>query len=261
MGYDPDATRVLEFGDVDQAFEEADIVREFTYYFGGARPIPLQPASCVAKWDGDRLTFWGMGQGIFQYRRDLSRGLGIDESNIRFINKWNGGTFGPDTGSGRFQVWIAYIAKMTGRPTKISLPKDQELGQISVKPETLTRFKVGANRDGKIIASERTFYMSRGSSGGGGGGAGGGRSELYLHVVPNWRENWLQLHDEYPADWRLEEQRAAGIQVRLGKHDGRNGRSGRNGSRSRSGWSTSKSPARRSHTVRAVPQSVRCLKA
>ncbi len=187
-GYDPDATRVLEYGDVDQAFEEADIVREFTYYFGGARPIPLQPASCVANWDGDRLTFWGMGQGIFQYRRELSRGLGIDESNIRFINKWNGGTFGPDTGSGRFQVWIAYIAKMTGRPTKISLPKDQELGQISVKPETLTRFKVGANRDGKIIASERTFYMSRGSSGGGGGGAGGGRSELYLHVVPNWRE-------------------------------------------------------------------------
>ena len=46
---------------------------------------------------------------------------------------------------------------------------------------------------------------------------------------PQLEGNWLQLHDEYPADWRLEEQRAAGIQVRLGKHDGRNGRSGGNG--------------------------------
>ena len=181
-------TSAIEFGDVDGAFEAADVVREFTYYFGGARPIPMQPASCVAKWDGDRLTFWAMGQRIYPHRQSLARGLGIDESDIRFINKWNGGTFGPDTGSVRFQVFISHIAKMTGRPMKISLPKDQELGQMSVKPESLTHFKVGATSNGRITVCQREVHIATGAGGGGGGGRGGGRSELYLHVIPNWRE-------------------------------------------------------------------------
>ena len=150
----------IEFGDVDGAFEAADVVREFTYYFGGARPIPMQPASCVAKWDGDQLTFYAMGQRIYPHRQSLARGLGIDESNIRFINKWNGGTFGPDTGSVRFQVFISHIAKMTGRPMKISLPKDQELGQMSVKPESLTHFKVGATSDGRITVCQREVHIA-----------------------------------------------------------------------------------------------------
>ena len=185
-GYDATVTRVLQYGDVEQGFRESAVVREFTYYFGGARPVPLQPASCVAKWDGDHLTIWAMCQRIYPQRRDLAEGLGIDESRIRFIDKWNGGTFGPDTGSGRFQVFISHIAKMTGRPTKIALPKDHELAQMSVKPETITRFKVGATKEGKIIACQREYFMASGATNT--RSAGGGRSELYLHIVPNWKE-------------------------------------------------------------------------
>ena len=182
-------TRTLhEYGDVDGTFERADVVREFTYYFGGARPVPMQPGSCVAKWDGDQLTFFAMGQRIYPARQALARGLGIDDANVRFINKWNGGTFGPDTGSARFQVYISHIAKMTGRPTKVVLPKDQELGQMSVKPESLTRFKVGATSDGRITVCQREVHVAAGARGSGGGGGRAGRSELWLHVVPNWRE-------------------------------------------------------------------------
>jgi xanthine dehydrogenase YagR molybdenum-binding subunit len=38
-----------EYGDVDKGFAEADIVKEFTYYFGGAVPVPMQPCGSVAK--------------------------------------------------------------------------------------------------------------------------------------------------------------------------------------------------------------------
>jgi CO/xanthine dehydrogenase Mo-binding subunit len=185
-GYDATVTRVLQYGDVEQGFKDSAVVREFTYYFGGARPVPLQPASCVTKWDGDHLTIWAMCQRIYPQRADLARGLGIPEDKIRFIDKWNGGTFGPDTGSGRFQVYIAHIAKMTGRPTKIALPKDHELAQMSVKPETITRFKVGATKEGKIISCQREYWMASGATNT--RSAGGGRSELYLHIVPNWKE-------------------------------------------------------------------------
>jgi CO/xanthine dehydrogenase Mo-binding subunit len=192
----PNATpsRPVSFGDVEKGFREADVVKEFTYYFGGARPVPFQPITCIAMWEGDKLTFYGTAQGIYPQRRALATGLGIPEDKIRYINKWNGGTFGPATHSARYFLFIAHIAKVTGRPTKMMLPKDHELAQMSVKAENITKFKVGATKDGKIIASQREFFIAAGSGGGGGGGEAGGRSELYLHVVPNWKETGFSYY-------------------------------------------------------------------
>jgi CO/xanthine dehydrogenase Mo-binding subunit len=175
------------YGDVDKAFNDAPVIKEFEYYFGGARPVPFQPVGCIAKWDGDNLTFWGTSQGIYPQRAALARDLKIDAEKIRYINKWNGGTFGPGVASERYYCFVAHIAKVTGRPAKLMLPKDQELAQMAVKAENLTKFKVGATKDGKIIACQREFHIAGGQ--GNSAGEAGGRSELYLHVVPNWKDS------------------------------------------------------------------------
>src|SRR6266516_5204120 len=116
--YDPNATWVSQHGDVEKGFQEADIVKEFTYSFAGAVAVPMQPFGGVAKWDGDKLTFWGMGQGIYPQRAELARGLGIDPSKIRYINKYNGCTFGAAMAASRFNPYIAYVAKMAGKPVR-----------------------------------------------------------------------------------------------------------------------------------------------
>ncbi len=176
-----------KYGDVEKGFTQSDVVKEFTYYFGGARPVPFQPVGCLAKWDADKLTFYGTSQGIYPQRANLAKGLGIDVEKIRYVNKWNGGTFGPGTASERYYLFIAHIAKVTGRPTKLMLPKDQELAQMTVKPENITKFKVGATKDGKIVACQREFFIAAGIANA--GAEAGGRSELYLHVVPNWKDS------------------------------------------------------------------------
>ncbi len=153
-------------GDLDKGFAEADVIKEFTYHFAGAVSVPMQPSGSVAKWDGDRLTFWGMGQGIYPARGSLRHALGIDPSKIRFINKWNGSTFGAARlAAERFYPLIAHLAKVTGRPVKVMLPKDQELAQLQIKPETITKFKVGAKKDGRITAIEHDGLCERGRSG------------------------------------------------------------------------------------------------
>ena len=78
------------------------------------------------------------------------------------------------------------MAKMAGRPVKLTLTKDQELAHMQVKPENIQKFKVGAKKDGHITACQREFHVNTGERSGGGGS--GGRSELYLHVIPNWKE-------------------------------------------------------------------------
>ncbi len=159
----PQATWADQHGDLDQGFAEADVIKEFTYQFAGAVSVPMQPSGSVAKWDGDRLTFWGMGQGIYPVRAVLAAALGIDPSKIRFINKWNGSTFGAARlAAERFYPFIAHLAKVTGRPVKVMLPKDQELAQLVIKPETITKFKVGAKKDGHITAIEHEVYVGVG---------------------------------------------------------------------------------------------------
>jgi len=191
--YDPNATFVNKHGDVEKGFQQADVVKEFTYSFAGATAVPMQPLSCVAKWDGDKLTFWGMGQGIYPLRAEIARALAIDPTTIRYINKYNGCTFGSIQSASRIQPYIAYLAKMAGRPVKVALTKNQELAYISIKPETITKFKVGAMKDGRIVALAHEIHLSIGAEDGDGHSASElskNQQELYTTKVPNWKSTW-----------------------------------------------------------------------
>ncbi len=188
-------TWTSEGGDVDRGFAEADIVKEFEYHFAGAVSVPMQPSGSVAKWDGDQLTIWGMGQGIYPVRDALADTMGMDPAKIRFINKWNGSTFGAGRlAAERFYPLIAHLAKVTGRPVRVMLPKDQELALLLIKPETLTRFKVGATRDGRIVALRHEIHLSVGDVETGYHASGPGNAtnqlELYTSRVPHWRSDW-----------------------------------------------------------------------
>ena len=199
----PHATWAAEQGDIEKGFAEADIIKEFTYPFAGAVSVPMQPSGSVAKWDGDRLTMWGMGQGIYPPRKGLASALGIEPSKVRFINRWNGSTFGAARMSAeRFYPLIAHMAKVTGRPVKVMLPKDQELAQLVIKPETMTKFKVGAKKDGRIVAIEHTVYVSVGELEFGVHADGPGNAfnqlELYTSHVPNWRSLWCAYRTNAP---------------------------------------------------------------
>ncbi|HLK51699.1 MAG TPA: molybdopterin-dependent oxidoreductase [Bryobacteraceae bacterium] len=199
----PHATWADQRGEVERGFIEADIVKEFEYRFVGGVSVPIQPSGSVAKWEGDRLTFWGMGQGIYPVRATLAASLGIDEKQIRFINKWNGSTFGAGRmAAERFYPLIAHIAKQTGRPVKVMLPKDQELAQLQIKPETITKFKVGAKKDGRIVALAHEVYVSVGDIESGGHASTPGNAanqlELYTSQVPHWRSLWCAYRTNAP---------------------------------------------------------------
>ena len=127
----------------------------------------------------------------------------MDPSKIRFINKCNGSTFGAARlAAERFYPFIAQLAKMTGRPVKVMLPKDQELAQLQIKPETITKFKVGAKQDGRITAIEHAVYVSVGDLEGSGHAATPGNAanqlELYTSLVPHWRSLWCAYRTNAP---------------------------------------------------------------
>ncbi len=178
-------------GDVEKGFAESAIVREFAYYFGGSRIVPMQPFSGVCKWEGDKLTFWGHGQDIYPSREFLAGWLGIDKNNIHFINKWNGGTFGGfGVRTAPFWGLVAHISKVTGRPVKAMLTKAEELYHILHKPETMSKFKVGLTQDGKIHALRYELHMVAGLT-----------DTLPPHVASEVSKNQLELYTARTPHW------------------------------------------------------------
>src|SRR4029450_7527230 len=105
---------------------------------------------------------------------------------------WNGSIFGAARlAAERFYPLIAHLAKVNGRPVKIMLPKDQELAQLLIKPETLTRFKGGATKDGQIVALSHEISLSVGDVETGYHASGPGNAtnqlELFTSRAPDWR--------------------------------------------------------------------------
>jgi CO/xanthine dehydrogenase Mo-binding subunit len=189
----PTASGVWRRGDVEKGFAESVIVREFTYYFGGSRIVPMQPFSCVAQWEGEKLTFWGHGQDIYPSREFLAGWLGIDKNNIHYINKWNGGTFGGvGTRYAPLCGLIAHIARVTNRPLKAMLTKAEELYHITHKPETFSKFKVGLTNEGRIHALRYEFHMVAGQVEAlpqhVAGEVSKNQVELYTARVPHWEQ-------------------------------------------------------------------------
>ncbi len=222
------ATWAEQRGNVERGFAEADVIKEFSYRFTGGVSVPMQPSGSVAKWEGDKLTIWGMGQGIYPPRAALADALGIDVSKIRFINKWNGCTFGAARmAAERFYPMMAHLAKVTGRPVKVMLPKDQELAQLQIKPETITNFRVGAKKDGRIVALTHEVFVSIGDLDFGVHADGPGNAynqlELYTSQVPNVAVHLVRLPDQHAASRPFAQPHPARNQVVVGKHDGRNG--------------------------------------
>ena len=174
---------LFEWGDVDKAFAQADVVKEFSYFFNGGIIFPFQPLSCVAEWENDKLTMWVLTQRTYLSRTVLAQGPGHSgriradqEAHIRQRAEHHD----REQGSRHRQMeWR--VVRRRGRSDgphqsldrahregdrhgrcKLMLPKDQELPVLRVKPQNLTKFKVGATKDGKIVACAREFHVNTG---------------------------------------------------------------------------------------------------
>ena len=82
-------------GDVDAAFQQADLVIEDTFRSQGINQGFLEPMACVADVEANgRLTVWASTQGPYQVRAQFASVLDMPLSNIRVIPMELGGGFG-----------------------------------------------------------------------------------------------------------------------------------------------------------------------
>src|SRR5882724_6333295 len=156
----------LEFGEVDDGFAEADLVREDTFFYEGNTHLPMEQHAAVAHFDSDeKLTLWSSTQTPHYVHRALTKVLEIPASHIRVIATPNGGGFGGKSDPFNHEIVAALAAIRTGRPVKICLTREEVFYCHRGRHPVLMRFRTGVKKDGTIVACDLETLLDGGAYG------------------------------------------------------------------------------------------------
>ncbi len=189
----------LEFeqGDPAAAFSEADVIVEGEFETATAHQGYIEPQNGTAQWNADgTLTVWVSTQGPFVARATLSRMLDIPLSQVKVVPMEIGGGFG-----GKLPAYMepvaALMSRMTGRPVKMYMNREEVLIGTGPTSSTYVRCKLGAKSDGTLIAAEATLAYEAGAYPGSPVGAGA-TCMLSSYEIPNLYVNALDVVTNKP---------------------------------------------------------------
>jgi xanthine dehydrogenase YagR molybdenum-binding subunit len=180
-------------GDVAKGFAEADVVLERQYRTEAELHTPLELHGCVANWEGQALTLWESTQGVYAVQAGVAEVLEMPLSRVRVIGHYVGGGFGSKLRPGKYSVIAALLAKMTARPVKLFLSREETFLAVGNRPPANMKLKAGVRKDGTLTALEFTATAS------GGAYPAGGTSLLDwlvrdLYLCPNVRTETADLY-------------------------------------------------------------------
>ena len=156
----------LEFGDVEEGFAEADLVREDIFFYEGNTHLPMEQHAAAARFDADgKLTLWSSTQTPHYVHRALAKVLEVPASHIRVIATPNGGGFGGKSDPFNHEVAVCKLAQLTGRPVKITLTREEVFYCHRGRHPVLMKIKTGVKSDGAITAMDFQSFLDGGAYG------------------------------------------------------------------------------------------------
>jgi xanthine dehydrogenase YagR molybdenum-binding subunit len=144
--------RSYERGDVAQGFAESDVVLKENYRTECEIHTPMELHGCVANWDGDRLTIWESTQGVYRVQQNVAEILNLPLSKVRVIGHYMGGGFGSKLQAGKYTIIAALLARITGRPVKMILSREETYLAVGNRPPSNMSLKAGIKKDGTLTA-------------------------------------------------------------------------------------------------------------
>ncbi len=142
-------------GDVDRAFEDADVTVSVRVDNPRVAPVPMEPRGVVVEpggaGQGTRLTVWVSSQAPHGVRADLARVLDLEPSALRVIAPDVGGGFGAKSGATPEYILAAYYALRLGRPVKWIATRSEDVLVTTQGRDMVLYVDLAARRDGTLL--------------------------------------------------------------------------------------------------------------
>jgi len=142
----------LGWGNMEKAFNEADVVLENTYQTQVVTHGNLEPLACVASAEPNgQVTVWTSTQGTFNCQRQLTALLGLPQAQLTIVPMEVGGGFGGRT-TAIIEPLAIMLSQKAGRPVKLVLRRDEVFRAGGAGAPAHITVKVAARKDGRLLA-------------------------------------------------------------------------------------------------------------
>jgi CO/xanthine dehydrogenase Mo-binding subunit len=151
-------------GNVDEAWGKCAAIVERKYRIPQIQHVPIEPHVAIAKVEETgETTLWGSSQSPFAQRNLIANCMGISPSQMRVVAPYVGGGFGSKAGVSMESLVVAIATKIKGHPVKLLLTREEEFYTAFVRQGLVSSFKMGCDKDGKLLAMENKFYWDGGA--------------------------------------------------------------------------------------------------
>lgn len=150
-------------GDIDKAFESADVIIEGEYFTPMIEHAYLETESSLSRFDNDgTLVVYTGSQSSFAMRDMIAKSLNLPNEKVRVILTTTGGAFGGKE-EPIMQIHCALGTLVTGRPVKMTLTREESIRMSTKRHAEHIYMRHGATKDGKLVAFESRAICDAGA--------------------------------------------------------------------------------------------------
>ncbi len=153
----------IRMGDMAQGWREAEVVVERTFETSFVHQSYIEPQSILVVPDrtGSKLTIWPSAQGLLFVRSDVSQALRIPDRQVTVESTPIGGAFGGKFGL--IEPLAAAAASASRRPVRLVYTRSEDFAAANPAPGSSITLKLGAKKDGTLVAFEGRAIFDSGA--------------------------------------------------------------------------------------------------
>lgn len=153
---------VIKGEETKPLLEKAAYTVETETYCSRQPHLHLEPdCGCAYFEDNGRLTIQSKSIGLHLHHAMIAPGLGIEPDKLRLIQNGTGGTFGYKF-SPTMEALLGVACMATGRPVSLKYNQFQNITYTGKRSPGDVKIKLGADKDGKLIAMETDWWIDHG---------------------------------------------------------------------------------------------------
>lgn len=150
-------------GDLEAGFAESDLILDETFHTAITEHAYLEPECSIARPTEDgRMEVYVGSQIPYSDRKQVAASLGWGVDKVHVIGTLVGGGFGGKEDIAG-QIHAALLARATGRPVKVLFDRRESMLVHPKRHATQIRVRLGARRDGKLLAAQTELYGDTGA--------------------------------------------------------------------------------------------------
>ncbi len=150
-------------GDMDAAWNEAEVIVERRIVNHRSAGTPIEPRSLIADWRMGQLTLHITSQNPHLIRLFMAGEFGMSEDHIRVIAPDVGGGFGVKIMHYAEEILAAWASKQLSRPVKWTETRSEHMTSTVHGRDQIDYVKIGAKRDGTITGLDCTAICDFGA--------------------------------------------------------------------------------------------------